>query len=274
MTETAEEIKERLVEGAVNEAGRRLQAVRSDLEEGVTIFIAQANAEIEKLRGKAEEDLGASLFKTLADLAIAAIPGAEEARVAEQILAEVGKEAAKALADTFADGVQKAADETLKERYDAAQDQLRHVVTELGKTALTQSKNAYDAAEPKLAASATAVLDAHPELAHTEPGAEHFSQIADDMGFVEPGKSQVASRITEGLNREFQSEMAKVKAGLAFEDLDGQDAKAQYLVEEVDPADLESFLASVGEKLEDWKGPMTAYKAQFGTGGGSESDDG
>ena len=99
--------RQALIDGAINEARGRLVMIRQDIDKSVNDFNSRAHDATEDLKGKSDSDMGSALFKVLVDVAIAAIPGAEEAAIAYKIAEEVGKEAFKGFVDTWVDGVDR-----------------------------------------------------------------------------------------------------------------------------------------------------------------------
>lgn len=270
----------RLIEAAKNEAGLRLAAVRADINSGVGEFNSKAHDATENLKGKSDSDTGITLFNVLLDVAVAAIPGAEHAAEAMKILEEVGKEAAKGFAEAFADGVHKAAAESAADRLADAKAELRRIATKLLVEADASARAAFNKAEDLLGHSASQALAHHPELGVLhEVTADAIDQagkkIAVEMGLPAPGENRIADRITSGLMTEFESEYARVKKELDFQDLDSEDDQIDYLLNTVGRDNIDAFLTGLGEshdEIQAWKYRIAEREGTLGAGAGSESE--
>src|SRR5580700_2970549 len=139
-----------LIDGATNEARGRLVMVRQDIDKAVNDFNSRAHDATEDLKGKSDSDMGSALFKVLVDVAIAAIPGAEEAAIAYKIAEEVGKEAFKGFVDTWVEGVDRASAQSAQERTDNAKSELRRIATNLAYAAAESAQAAEEGAAPLL----------------------------------------------------------------------------------------------------------------------------
>ncbi len=248
--------RQALIDGGVNEAGRRLLILRQDITDTVASFNSMAHDATEDLKGKSESDLGLSIFKTLVDVVIVAIPGAEEAKIA----IEVGKEALKGFIDTFSDGVHKAEADSAAGRLDDAKSELRRIASNLSDTARDSAKAAQEAAEPLLGQSVQGVLSLHPEWVHIEPTQENYGFIADQTGIADARAMDPSVHIMAGLMQQFQHEMNRVAADLYFHDMDNDTDRLMHLLEKIEPTTpVADYLRVVNADVPWWERRVRLY---------------
>jgi hypothetical protein len=258
--------RQALIDGAIGEAGRRIGAIRQDIDQGVASFNSRAHDATEELKGKSESGMGLALFKVLAEVAVAAIPGAEAAVEAYKIAEEVGKEALKASMDVFAETVHKAGEEAAQQRLDEAKAELRRIASKISDAARESAQASQEAAlePPLLGHSAENVLTAHPGWEHLEPTQDNYGLIADHMGFVDPRVSLVAFKIEQGLDNQFQHEMTRVAADLYFHDMDNDTERLMHLLEKIEPTtDVGAYLKTVGADVPWWERRVRLYHQTY-----------
>jgi len=248
--------RQALVDGAVNEAGRRLLILRQDITDTVASFNSMAHDATEDLKGKSESDLGLSIFKALVDVVIVAIPGAEEAKLA----VEVGKEALKGFIDVFSDGMHKAEADSAAGRLDEAKSELRRIASNLSDAARDSAKAAQESAEPLLGQSVQGILSLHPEWVHIEPTQENYGFIADQTGIVDARAMDPSVQIMAGLMQQFQHEMNRVAADLYFHDMDSDTDRLMHLLEKIEPTTpVADYLRVVNADVPWWERRVRLY---------------
>ncbi len=248
--------RQALVDGAVNEAGRRLLILRQDITDTVASFNSMAHDATEELKGTSHSDLGLSIFKTLIDVVIVAIPGGKEAEAA----VEAGKEALKGFIDIFSDHVKHAREESAAGRLDEAKAELRRIASKLSDTARDAAKAAQEHAEPLLGQSATALLAANPDWVHVEPTQEMYGFLSDHIGFQDARVADPSPTILAGLMDQFQHEMNRVSADLYFHDMSNDTDRLMHLLEKIEPvSSVPAYLAAVGADAPYWERRVRLY---------------
>jgi hypothetical protein len=256
--------RQALIDGATNEARGRLVMIRQDIDKSVNDFNSRAHDATEELKGKSESDMGSTLFKVLVDVAIAAIPGAEEAAIAYKIAEEVGKEAFKGFVDTWVEGVDRSSAQSAQERVDDAKKELRRIATNLVYAAAESAQAAEEGAEPLLGHSAAQVLAAHPEWERVDATQENYGLISDHMGFLDPRVTMIDYHITMKLDAQFQHELNRVSADLYFHDMDSDTERLLHLLDTIEPTtNVGDYLRAVNADVAWWERRVELYHATY-----------
>lgn len=248
--------RQELIDGAVNEAGRRLLILRQDITDTVASFNSMAHDATEELKGTSHSDLGLSIFKALIDVVIVAIPGAKEAEMA----IEVGKEALKGFIDVFSEEVKQGREESAAGRLDEAKGELRRIASRLSDTARDSAKAAQEHAEPLLGHSAEGLLAANPDWVHLEPTQDMYGFLSDHIGFQDARVADPSPTILAGLMDEFQHELNRVSADLYFHDMGSDTDRLMHLIEKIEPVNsVTEYLRVVGADVPYWERRVRLY---------------
>ena len=259
--------RQALIDGAMNEAGRRITMIRQDLDKAVADFNSRAHDATEDLKGKSEDGWGLALFKILLDVAIAVIPGGAELEAAEQVVAaaarEAGKEALKGFGDAFTEGVKRGEERSAQGRLDDAKSELRRIATDVATTAANSAQAGEEAAAPLLGHAAESFLTAHPDWARLEPNQDNYGLIADHMGFVDPRVSMLDFKLVQSLDDQFRHEMTRVQASLYFDDMNHTEA-LMHLLEKIEPTtNIGDYLRAVNADVAFWERRVQLYHETY-----------
>jgi hypothetical protein len=253
--------RQTLLDGATNEAGRRLEMIRDDVVGAVSSFNTFAHDDVEDLHGKPESDIGLGLFKALVDVVCVA-SGIEEAVMTYKLAAA----AMKGFIDTFSEEINKLSAQSAAGRLDEAKSELRRIIRDLSDGAADAAKAAQERAEPLLGSSAGHALDAHPAFLHLEASQDTYAAIADAMAVPDPRVSMLSHSIYSHLLDRYAHEKTRVMGRERFYDMDNDTDRLLHLLEVIEPTTpVHDYLTYIQADVPYWERRVQLFHDTFGT---------
>jgi hypothetical protein len=250
-----------LQNGALGEAGRRLQMIRDDVVGAVSSFNTFAHDDVEDLHGKPESDIGLGLFNVLIDVVCVA-SGIEEAVVTYKVAAT----AMKGFIDKFSEQITKLSAESATDRSNEAKSELRRIIRKLSDDAALAADAAHQNAEPLLWESAGHALDANPAYLHLEESQETYGAIADAMAVPDPRVSKLSDSIYNHLFHQYAHEKTRVQGRETFFDMDNDVERLVHLLEVIEPTTpVHDYLTYIQADVPYWERRVRMYHDSFGT---------